>query len=405
MAGAGLGLALLAKETVLLLLLVVGLWLLWEERLAARRVIRAGASLLAGLLLCLSPLLVRNALVGAPLFALSNRAALAVIEGNAREASPVGFNLSLTIERDILERSDGRFFIAVRETLKTYQGDYAAFLRKQLLKLRGLIDPYEVPNNTNFYYGLEISPGLRFTLGYGVIFPLGVGGFLLSLPTWRQQRLMYLYLLALLGGSLFGVILARYRLILVPVLMLYAATFLVGMVDGLRERHIARVVRGLGLILLVAMVQHRWLPLTKPEEYLRPHEYSISAQIYASEDRFDRAVAELEQLREKAGQHHRFVDFAPSVALLEGDYRTRWANELLMVGKQEEARRQAERAEVACGENRDSSSPAYNLGLLYLKLDEVAKARTFFERFLEPEPEGPWADRARYLVNGLKASP
>ncbi len=400
-AGAALGLALLAKESVVLLLFLAGVWLLWEKWPAWRSVGRAGALLLVGLVLCLSPLLLRNLAVGAPLFTLSNRAAETFINGNAIDSSPVGLGYNLVTLKTIMERSGGRLPLVIRETLGTYQGKFALFVRKQVLKVRGLVDPYEVPNNESYYYGQEISPVLRFTLRYGLIFPLGMAGIFLSVSAWRRQRLLYLYLPAALAGPLLAMVLSRYRLVLVPVLILYAAALLLWVYDAARERNIARTLGGLGLVLGVGIAQHLWLPLRSAEEYVRPHEYRLASMVYASEGRFDRAVAEIERLREMARQHFSLAKDIEETFLLEGDYRSQWAAQLLAEGRREEARRQAAQAETAYGSRLNESSPNYNLGLLYLNLNEPAKARAFLERFLVLAPQDPLAAEVRRLLAGL----
>lgn len=400
-AGMALGLAILTKESVVLLLLLAGVWLLWEEWPAWRRAGRAGALLVVGLVLCLSPLLLRNLAVGAPVLALSNRAAESFIAGNAVDSSPVGLGYNLATERKILERSGGRLPLVIRETLGTYQGNFALFFGKQARKLQGLLDPYEVPNNESYYYGREISPVLWLTFGYGLILPLGVAGFFLSLPARRRQRLLYVYLPAVLAGPLFSTVLARYRLSLVPVLILYAAACLLWVYDSVREKDVPRALGGFGLVLIMAVAQHLWLPLRSAEEYFRPNEYKLASMVYASEGRFDRAVAEIQRLREKARQHFSLAKETGETFLLEGDYRSQWAARLLEAGKREEARRQAGQAEGVYGRQINVSYPNYNLGLLYLKLNEPVKARAFLERFLTLTPQDPLAAEVRRLLAGL----
>jgi len=397
-AGAALGLALLAKETVLLFLPLVGLWLLWEHWPGWRRAVRAGAYLMTGLVLCLSPLLLRNALVGAPLFSLSNRFAQSFIEANAADGEPVGYRAVPATMKQILERSDGKLVPTIRETLRTYQGDYGALLRKQFVKLRALVDAREVPGEAvSFVYGLEVSPVLRFTLRYGLVFSLGVAGFFLSLRTWRRQRLLYLYLSAAVGGLLFGAIQERYRLIVVSVILLFSALALVRLFELVREKRCGRAVGGLGLILGVAFVQHVWAPPLRPGVYHRGDYYLWAARVYASENRFDRAVGELERLAKKAHQYPELAGLVAGSSLLEGDTRARWAQHLLDEGKRDEAREQVERAGEAYASHAHLSPPWYNLGVLYFRLDEPAKAKTYLDRFLALEPEGPRADQVRRL--------
>jgi len=86
---------------------------------------------------------------------------------------------------------------------------------------------------------------------------------------------------------------------------------------------------------------------------------------------------------------------------IEGDYRSQLAAQLLAEGRREDARRQVEQAEGVYGRQINVSYPNYNLGLLYLKLNEPVKARAFLERFLVLAPQDPLAAEVRRLLAGL----
>ncbi len=406
MAGAALGLALLTKETVLLFLPFVGLWLLWENWPDWRRSIRPGALLLGGFLLCLSPLLLRNALVGAPVFALSNRAAESIIEGNAADGSPVGLDWPRSMQ-GILERSGGRLGAVVLETLGTYQGDWIRFLRLLPRKVSGLVDPFEVPNNVSFYYGLELSPVLRLTLGYGLVFPLGLVGFLMSLNTWRRHFLAILYGLTVVGSLMVAPVIARYRLTLVPVLILYAAVMLIRSADAARERNARATLGIVGLVLAACFVQRVLLPLPqegKNVRMLNPLEYLGSEQVYVKDKEYDRAAAQAALLLEKA---RRIPDYAGRVPLYEADYRVLRAQHLIEQGANTEANHELALAVAAYARLRETTASYlyYNIALLYFKLGEEAQAERYLRLFLEQDPDDPKADEARWLLLRLKGSP
>jgi tetratricopeptide (TPR) repeat protein len=131
--------------------------------------------------------------------------------------------------------------------------------------------------------------------------------------------------------------------------------------------------------------------------YHRGDYYLWAARVYASENRFDRAVGELERLAKKAHQYPELAGLVAGSSLLEGDTRARWAQHLLDEGKRDEAREQVERAGEAYASHAHLSPPWYNLGVLYFRLDEPAKAKTYLDRFLALEPEGPRADQVRRL--------
>ncbi len=405
LAGVTLGLALLAKETFLLFVPLAVLWVVLGCRDAMRRPAFSGAALFVGLLLVLSPLVARNTLLGAPPFAFSNRAAEGLIEGNAADGFPIGLTHPPSM-KGILERSEGRLPAVMRETLGTYHGDWGQFVRLQLSKLRALADPLEIPNNLNYYYTREISPILRFMMTWGIIFPLGLTGFLLSLRVWRRHLLLILYALATLGGLMSTIIVARFRLILVPVLIVYAAAGLVWLSEAARARRIAESVTYLALLAGFAVTQHLVLPIPALRDIhaiaVHRPEYLLAADIYAREGRFDRALAEIERLEARAAERASFAELAREASLYDGDYRTLWVYQLLGQGRLDQARRQAERVEATYGADPDVTYPLYNLGLLYLKLGEVAKARVYLERFLAREPVGERADGVRRVLAEMK---
>src|SRR6266542_2734278 len=136
LSGAVLGIALLTREAVLIFIPVALLWLILGYRGAMTKGAVSSVALLLGLLLAVSPLLARNAVVGAPLLALSNRAGEAFIVGNAADGFPIGLTHPPSM-KTILERSDGRTAAVVLETLRTYHGNWRRFVDFQLLSLRG----------------------------------------------------------------------------------------------------------------------------------------------------------------------------------------------------------------------------------------------------------------------------
>lgn len=398
LAGATLGLGALIREAALLLLPVIGLWLGLEYRSEARRMTRAGALVLAGLLLALSPLFARNVAVGAPLLALSNRAAEGIIEGNAADGAPVGLAHPPSM-RGILDRSDGRLWSVAAGTLETYHGDTRRFARLQFEKLRGLVDPWEVPSNHDFAYALEISPVLRFTLRYGILLPLGLAGVVVALRQWRRHRLLALYGLATVLGLMVVNILGRYRLVLVPVLIAYGAAGMVWWGRAAWTRQVARATAYVGLVSALAVIQHLLAPLAGYTPILS--EYAISAHIYAAERRFDRAVAEMERLQSRIGGNPGLAQLAREASLGEANARAAWAAQLIEAGKAEEARQQLELATATYARHPDGDRPSGLLGLVHLKLNEPEKAKVYFREFLERHPTAPGAERVRRLLSEL----
>lgn len=433
-AGAVFGLALLAKETALLLAAVACGWVLWRGRSAIGRASLRVGLIVLGLAVAVSPLVLRNAAVGAPLLAVSNRKPEAFVQANAADAQPIGMFVPPST-KDILERSRGRGLAVVRNTLATYEGNWPALLGMQLLKLGGLLDPMEVPNNLSFAHGLGISPVLRVLIPYGVILPLGLAGLCVAglAGPRRERALLFLYLLASVATLVAAIVLARYRLVLVPILAVYAAMGILGAARGLRERRLVPAAVYLGLVVLFAALQSLVLPrVVTPLRDLRarpfytifPPAYLTSARVYVTDGRFDRAVEEIARLRDRAralagaagdgrddgddrddGDYRRdrrdheaaaaHEKVAAAATPILASLRVEWAEALLREGKREEARAQAALAVETFGGRVDSKEACYHLALVYEGLGEGAAARSFFERFLELAPSDPRAPGIR----------
>jgi 4-amino-4-deoxy-L-arabinose transferase-like glycosyltransferase len=415
-AGAVFGLAMLAKETVTLLLAVACLWVVWRGRSALGRAALRVALVVLGFAAMVSPLVVRNAVVGAPLLAVSNRKPEAFVQANAADAEPIGMYVPPSM-KGILERSRGSSLAVVRNTLATYEGDWGAFLGMQLHKLRGIVDPMEVPNNLSFAYGRTISPVLGWMIPYGVLFPLGLAGLCvagLAAPR-RARSLLMLYFLASVTALVAAIVLARYRLVLVPILAIYAAMGLLSAGRDLGGRKFLLPSVYLGLVVMFAALQILLVPIrelrARPFYTLFPAAYMTSARLYVTEGRYDRAVAEIARLRdraralaraagddrESAAAHEKVAALAmPMLASL----RVEWAEALLREEKRDEARREAELAVETFGGRVDVAETCYHLGLVYEALGEGATARSFFGRFLELAPSDPRARTIRQKIDG-----
>jgi len=406
-AGAVLGLALLTKETVLLFLPLVLLWSLFVNRRSLPQAGRAGGLVLVGLLLVLSPLIWRNAVVGAPPLSISNRAPEGFIEGNAPDTYPIALQHPASMA-GILERSNGDTRRVIRETLALYHGDWRRLGDLLLLKTRGVVDPLEVPSNLDLTYAFELSPPLRLTLTYGLIFPIGVVGLLASLRMRGAQALILLYAIAVVAGVMSTIIVARYRLVLVPLLLVYGAGAIVCLWDLARERRFGRVAAGLTLIGAVGVVQHFAAPI--PAVHAHPvvtifgAEYTLSSQLYALEGRFDRAVAEIVRLRTRATLAPEFpqqANFVSRTHLWEGQYRVQWANQLFDRGIEEQARQQVRLAQAAYAQHLRRSR-AFDLTFVpSFNLEDPGKAKDLFTLMLSLNPQDPSAGDLRRLIARL----
>ncbi len=130
-------------------------------------------------------------------------------------------------------------------------------------------------------------------------------------------------------------------------------------------------------------------------------DYVVSVRFYAEEKQFDRAAAEISELRAQAATRPTLAKEAEQAFQREGDYRDLWALQLLEGGKIAQAKEQLAWVETAFAGNHVFPYQYYNLGGLYIRFGEPDKARISYQRFLKLEPDGPLANQARQILSQL----
>jgi tetratricopeptide (TPR) repeat protein len=261
--GITLGLLMLTREETILL---APLLLLWSIIIGARRpcppsaprrplLIRAALPALpylAGLTLILTPVALRNYLVGGELVLTTSQAGPNFYIGNNPAATGTYAPLRPGRSNTPYERQDavdlaqlalGRT-LTPAEVSRYWFGQSFEFIRTQpaaWLRLMGrksalLINAYELPDAEDQYFFERYSPLLRALSSiwhFGILIPIAAAGMVLAA---RHPRSGIWILYALTGTLILGVILffvfARYRFPLVPIMMLFAAAAICG--TGLR---------------------------------------------------------------------------------------------------------------------------------------------------------------------------
>ena len=404
-AGIAFAIAILAKERILLFVFLAIIYLLLTYSPNRKISVRAVAVLLTGLFFGLAPLIVRNAITGAPPLALSNRAAEGFIEANAVDSFPLGFNVPPSMG-EILRASNGKSSQVIRQTLNGYHGNWKRFLGLQWLKLRALFDPMEIPNNLNFGYGVEVSLAIRFSVRYAFLIPLALIGLVFSLQSWRKLTLLYLYGGVTLFGLLLSSVSSRQRLVLVPVLILFSAWTLVSILQLLRTKQLAKAAAIFVALVLIASIQQVAIAVPELRERItyaiHPQEYLLCAQIYAADSNFTKAVEELQRLRRKA-QESGFNYFDQQIATQEGGYRLMWAEDLIANGESSLAKNQIEGARsIYVAQKKINNLVWRNLGMMYLRINDRDNARLYLKKFLELEPWGKDSDEVRKVLSTLE---
>ncbi len=227
------GLALMVHMFFLFFLLgtLMALFIIYRKNF--RKGIFWAAALILGLFVAISPVIYRNYTVGASPMSLSSTGALSFVTMNNESfKSFIGWNINAGHLSEIMGETDGRLLKAILPTLKTHPSA-ASYLSMEWDKFHATFSWFEIPNNVNFYLYRDYIPVLFLTfLSFLVLSPLALTGIFLSLYKKTDAWPLYLMYLVFMFPMLAFMVLSRYRIILVPVLIPFAALTVVELLES-----------------------------------------------------------------------------------------------------------------------------------------------------------------------------
>ena len=246
-------------------------------------------------------------------------------------------------------------------------------------KLYFLINGHEIESNVSVYTLREWSSLLRILIWkglisfpFGLLMPLALAGLWLSRRNWRTHLLMVLFLVTYALSVLLFFVNARFRMPLVPVLIIYAAWALVWIVDQVRARRwTALVAPAVIFLLTLVLVNSRWFG---------------ADEINLAREHYSLAVAyERKDLPQKAIQHYqRCLSIDPYTV----QARYNLAKIYRQMGYLDAAILEFQRA-VAL--KPDFAEGHNGLGITYARQGEYRQAIGAFQRALTLEPGHGWA--------------
>lgn len=276
-AGMAFGIAILVKSTFALFWLGVVAGLFFSLRKSFHVLLKAVAGLVIGLLLALSPALIRNVLVEAPIFSLSSVGPITFLNSNAEDFSPeTGFFVSQHAAR-IMGKSKGRFLATAQETLRTHR-DISGYISLLWKKFVLIWHWYEIPNNSNYYYYRMQAPILYFTVTFTVLAPFSLLGLFLASWEWKRRWLLGVYIGCCLFTLLVFYVIARLRIELMVILIPFAAYAIVCLVGLAKQKHCKQLAVAIAAVALISLWTTR--PLSNPAMLIWPTDYLAAYQIY-----------------------------------------------------------------------------------------------------------------------------
>jgi 4-amino-4-deoxy-L-arabinose transferase-like glycosyltransferase len=239
-AGFAVGLATLTRGNYLLFIPLLIAWVWWGRRDGVRRTLPA-VVLSAGIALAVLPVTLHNVAASGELIVITSQAGQNFYIGNFRGndsgtyTAPPFVRAHPDHEEDDMraeaERRVGRALAPgelssfyFREGFAEIMAAPSHFLHHTLRKLWLLSNDYEVPDNYSFeYFRREYRTLLRLPLpSWGAVLPLALCGMAISLRD-RRALLLTLYLAAYVASVVLFYTNSRYRMPLVPVVLVFAA--------------------------------------------------------------------------------------------------------------------------------------------------------------------------------------
>lgn len=392
-AGALLGLAILTRENLLLYLPVVALllWLPARQPLAA---VLFGAAALATVL----PVTLHNRRAEGEWILVTSQGGQNFYIGNhegatGTYANPVfvrpdpiyeRFDFHAEAERRVGERltagETSSFWYA--QAMKEMISDPARTIRLFAKKLLIVFEGVERPDNESLYVMRDEAPLLKLVpLTVALIAPLGLLGMIAARSRRGELAYLHLFVITNVVSLVLFFVVSRYRVVIVPVLIIFAAAALLQLARWVRERRAGALVGS--ALLLAVTVSVLSVPTwagPDPRDYLSTVHYLNRARIYAGAGRFDEAAAHYE---EAIRQNDR-------LAFLHFEY----ANVLRELGRSAKAR---EELEAAIGLIPTLAPAHNNLGILLAQGGELGRAEQEFREARRLSPQ--WADPLQNLVH------
>ena len=317
-AGIVLGTGALMKETGFVFMVAVWLWVV------ARRLFLPAGLLLIGFIAGLSPLILRNLAVGVSPFAFSSLGSVNFIMANAAD-SPAG-GVLFTVPpsfKAIIESTHGRLLDSVIATLETYNRQPMLFVSNVWAKFSAIWSNIEQPDNFSYAYLQMHSYLLRMLPRFVCIWLPAALGIIILVTRWSARRIralsgnrenpreydpetdtprplfmgLILFILVVhASAQSLAPVMSRYRLVLVPFLMLPAGWVLTEVAMSVARGRWGRLTRPILGLSILGLIWFYW-PANAflRDRETRPNDFVIGAVLRAERGDFAGAYDDIER--------------------------------------------------------------------------------------------------------------
>jgi tetratricopeptide (TPR) repeat protein len=283
LAGCTLGLLILNRENALVYVPLIAFWILFFFRNYSFkwRLIRMSVFFL-GTLLIISPICFRNWNRGGS-FSVTSQFGYNFYLGNNPKASGLYIPLKWGRGDAFFERQDATELAEQALKKKLSQTEVSSFWFNQAwrfisahplqwLELTArksflLLNAAEMPDTDAIEVYINSSHLLKIlyqVFHFGVLAPLALLGIAVSWKMRDRMLILYLLLLGMVPAIVLFCVFARYRFVLIPLLLLFGAVFLSAMIDWAKEEGYKNILL-YGIALLLVSVPINWPTLRKSQ--------------------------------------------------------------------------------------------------------------------------------------------
>ncbi|MBN1526913.1 MAG: tetratricopeptide repeat protein [Candidatus Omnitrophica bacterium] len=347
-AGLSIGIAALARANMLIVAPFILVWIcVLSRKDALARLVRHCAAFILGVVIALAPVIIRNYVHEKDIVPVIASGGINFYIGNAYGADGkyrITDGVSTNPERmiyssiEIAEKKAGRELkpseisaFWVNETFRSMKERGVSFLFPLMARKFALFwNSFEVPDIWDYYFFKKYIPVLRMPLfSFSVIAPLAFVGLYLAWPKRKELSLLYIMALGQMLSLVAFFVTSRYRTQAVPVLSIFAAYGLAGMVPAFSKDRLRAVV---SVFILIGAVLFSNIQLERSTFETSHNSLGI---LLKRDGKIDDAIRE----------YRKAIDIAPRYP-----------------------------------------SPYYNLGLLYRDTGQPDKAIYYFNKTLEIDP-------------------
>lgn len=255
--GLMMGLSAIARPNILIVLpvVIVALWFA-NKQLSVDRSTRNLIAVCLGLIIPILPVTLANRIGGGEWVLIATQGGVNFYIGNNPEATgahavlpPFGETWELHDAKYLAEQEVGRILTPgqvssyfFKKGLRWISNHPIGWLWLTIKKTHLFFNAFEISNNRNIYFFSSQSRILSrlLWLGFGLIAPLGILGAITIYKNNKKARIVTWIIMCYSIGVILFFITARYRMPIVPLMILFSSALIVQLFDWIRTKNLAK---------------------------------------------------------------------------------------------------------------------------------------------------------------------